>query len=330
MFLLSQSDLAHDGVLALRERRWARLAAGLTVADVQKGIVELSASGFVVVDEDTEELLIRSFIRRDKVYRQPNVLRAAADHLPLVSSPLIRCALLTELRRVAGEPMAESSAAIVAEMVETLTVILNASPIGGTGNPSENPSSGTSGEASAHRRTFKDSPAMREQGKQDIDTRPQPPTGVSAGEKASDNPSGEATPGTPGEWGVVTAVSSGFPDPHSPDSAKPSASSAQERAKRGTRIPADFTVTPQMVTWAREKAPNVDGRLETEKFVNYWQAKSGKDATKVDWAATWRNWILTASEHVLARPPSAANKLRGQNTRDGSINYDDESLWSFR
>lgn len=68
--------------------------------------------------------------------------------------------------------------------------------------------------------------------------------------------------------------------------------------KRGTRIPDDFAVTPEMVAWAREKTPTVDGARETEKFINFWQAKSGKDATKLDWVATWRNWMLTAAERA--------------------------------
>jgi hypothetical protein len=72
--------------------------------------------------------------------------------------------------------------------------------------------------------------------------------------------------------------------------------------KRGTRIPDGFTVTPEMVDWARVKTPHVDGRRETEKFINYWTAKSGKDATKVDWVATWRNWMLTAAERTPRTP----------------------------
>lgn len=74
------------------------------------------------------------------------------------------------------------------------------------------------------------------------------------------------------------------------------------RAKaRGSRIPDDFSVTPAMVAWARERCPNVDGRLETEKFVNYWQSKAGRDATKLDWTATWRNWMLNAKPTYGAR-----------------------------
>jgi len=66
--------------------------------------------------------------------------------------------------------------------------------------------------------------------------------------------------------------------------------------KRATRIPDDFAVTDAMVAWARENTPHVDGRLEFEQFRDYWHAKSGKDATKIDWVATWRNWMRKAEQ----------------------------------
>ena len=85
--------------------------------------------------------------------------------------------------------------------------------------------------------------------------------------------------------------------------------------KRGTRIPDDFTVTADMVTWARLKTPNVDGRRETEKFINYWQAASGQKAVKRDWEATWRNWMLNAAERTptaRASPRSSTDDFAAQ------------------
>jgi hypothetical protein len=72
----------------------------------------------------------------------------------------------------------------------------------------------------------------------------------------------------------------------------------------GTRIPDDFTVTPEMVAWAHEHAPHVDGRAETARFVDYWRAKAGKDGLKRDWPATWRNWMRTAEERSATRRPT--------------------------
>jgi hypothetical protein len=82
------------------------------------------------------------------------------------------------------------------------------------------------------------------------------------------------------------------------DVPRTAAQDAPPRRKRATRLPDDFAVTPDMVTWAKRECPQVDGKRETEKFANYWRAKSGKDATKHDWPATWRNWMLNAAERT--------------------------------
>jgi hypothetical protein len=105
------------------------------------------------------------------------------------------------------------------------------------------------------------------------------------------------------------------PDPSRPDPSRPEVSTssgdvenegsttagAEKSApsrKRGTRIPDDFRVTPAMVEWAREKAPHVHGPTETAKFRDYWTAKAGRDATKLDWPATWRVWMTTAEQQA--------------------------------
>ena len=65
-----------------------------------------------------------------------------------------------------------------------------------------------------------------------------------------------------------------------------------------------------MAEWARENVPELirqgRGKRETDKFINYWRAKSGKDATKLDWVATWRNWMLNAEERLAPQAPAAA------------------------
>lgn len=68
-----------------------------------------------------------------------------------------------------------------------------------------------------------------------------------------------------------------------------------------------------MKTWFAENCRGVDGPRETEKFRNYWRSKSGKDATKLDWPATWRNWMLTAADRAGPRGPfTGANRHTSQ------------------
>lgn len=107
LFLLSQPDLAHDGVLALRERRWAFTADGMTVQDVWNALKELHDTAFVILDEEAGELLVRAHMRRDGVFLQPNVMRAAIAHLPAVQSDPIRRALFTEALRMMRENIDE-------------------------------------------------------------------------------------------------------------------------------------------------------------------------------------------------------------------------------
>ena len=62
-------------------------------------------------------------------------------------------------------------------------------------------------------------------------------------------------------------------------------------AKRGTRIPEPFILTHEMREWAAVEVPTVDADASTRRFVDYWRAESGTKATKLDWIATWRNWL---------------------------------------
>lgn len=221
LFLISQPDLAHDGVLALRERRWSKAAAGLTPAQIRQHLAELAEARFVVIDEDTEELLVRSFIRRDQVYRQPNVLRSAANHLKTVTSPVIRAAIGEELRRVAAaSDIGDAARAIVAEMLDALNPSGNPSP-----NPSGNPfrgGSGTPGEPCPEPARDIDEhseivPACETNAETPETDTIEQPTPITAGRKGSRNPSGNpsGTPSgnPPGERGIVTAVSSASPFP---------------------------------------------------------------------------------------------------------------------
>lgn len=74
---------------------------------------------------------------------------------------------------------------------------------------------------------------------------------------------------------------------------------------RATRLPADFPAESEL-HWARANEPAVDARREAAKFVDHWRGKSGKDGTKKDWPATWRNWIRRAAEYRKRDEPDNA------------------------
>jgi hypothetical protein len=77
--------------------------------------------------------------------------------------------------------------------------------------------------------------------------------------------------------------------------------------KRGTRIPKDWKPSTEDVAWQRESGiSDLLARRELPKFCDYWVAKT-RDATKLDWSATWRNWLRTAVE----REPKTSTRTEG-------------------
>lgn len=78
----------------------------------------------------------------------------------------------------------------------------------------------------------------------------------------------------------------------------PKAPPAGERKKprRGERLSQDWELPDEWRQWAEAKVPSVDADREAEKFRNFWIAKAGKDAAKLDWFATWQNWCRKAEE----------------------------------
>lgn len=60
------------------------------------------------------------------------------------------------------------------------------------------------------------------------------------------------------------------------------------------------------VTWQRGEGIADDwAQRETENFKDYWLAKAGAAARKVDWSRCWKKWIRTEFDRTLARMPHA-------------------------
>jgi len=64
------------------------------------------------------------------------------------------------------------------------------------------------------------------------------------------------------------------------------------RSPRGTRLPAGWAPSDEDTAWAIDEGLSAE-RVEREaaRFRDFWHGKAGQGAMKVDWSATWRNWI---------------------------------------
>jgi hypothetical protein len=285
-FLLSQRELSYCGVMALRPSRWMPKAAGLSVADIEHDLKELEGSAypsanpgqgrlfegalrrpFVITDTDTGEIFVRSLLRRDNAWKQPNLLKQAVDSSEEIESPRIRAALLAEVERL---PVDESPSVQVKTLIAEWAQMLSQ----GTAYPADYPAPDPPDDPSDH---------PEDEGTDDGTGNPE------------DDPSGNGRP------------RAGSPNPPIPKLLTPtsmSPPSAHDR-KQGTRLPDDFEEQirsrPDLAEWFRQNCPHVDGKRETERFRDHWTSKPGKDGRKLDWVATWRNWMRTAEDRARPR-----------------------------
>ncbi len=90
MLALSQPNLSYAGVVPYTARRWRILSRDSSLAAISRAVNELVTSGFVVVDESTEEMVIRTFLKHDGVFKSPNIIRAMWKDYRAIMSPLVR------------------------------------------------------------------------------------------------------------------------------------------------------------------------------------------------------------------------------------------------
>lgn len=97
LMLVTQAEISSAGTLALTIRRWARYAIDTPSDSLLDSLSELSGQRFVVVDEASEELLVRKFVKWDGGHTNPKRLPAIRAAANAATSPRIRAALAAEL-----------------------------------------------------------------------------------------------------------------------------------------------------------------------------------------------------------------------------------------
>lgn len=97
LLALSQPNMTYAGVVPYTSRRWARMASDTKPADIDEAVEELILRRFVVLDDETEELFVRSFVKHNGVLQQPQLRKAMVRAFGEILSPSIRAAFRAEL-----------------------------------------------------------------------------------------------------------------------------------------------------------------------------------------------------------------------------------------
>ena len=70
----------------------------------------------------------------------------------------------------------------------------------------------------------------------------------------------------------------------------------QKTQSRGTRLPADWVPSEAQIAYCRTERPDLRPEWVAANFRDFWISKAGSTAVKLDWDATWRNWVRKERE----------------------------------
>jgi hypothetical protein len=94
---------------------------------------------------------------------------------------------------------------------------------------------------------------------------------------------------------------------------------------RATRLPPSWSPPDSWLKFALEtRRWTYNVALEVaQEFKDYWIAKPGQDGTKLDWEATWRNWVRKERERGTSiggqRPANLLNKQEALEARNAAV-----------
>jgi hypothetical protein len=100
----SQKMLSLCGVLHYSPKRLAKLTRGATVESVERVIAGLEALRYVVIDRDTDELIIRTFVKNSGCLNMPKVATGMTRQFDQIASPVLRSIVLDQMIEALADP----------------------------------------------------------------------------------------------------------------------------------------------------------------------------------------------------------------------------------
>ena len=61
--------------------------------------------------------------------------------------------------------------------------------------------------------------------------------------------------------------------------------------KRGSRLSQDLIFPEEWFLFCKQERPDLEPLMTFNKFQDYWISQAGQKGVKLDWFATWRNWV---------------------------------------
>lgn len=111
---------------------------------------------------------------------------------------------------------------------------------------------------------------------------------------------------------------------------KGSSKKKEEGSSKGTRLPEDWDLPED---WFKEtyqfRLPSGDYLTEQEifyerdRFRDYWHSQPGGKGRKLNWHATWRNWIRTGAPQIIRQRDASGHRAAGRPGKHERFSFTD-------
>ena len=101
--MLTYPTLNSCGVMEWREAKLIRMTQGVNVQELREAAWQLGQRQLIAVDPDTEEALVRSFVRHDGGLKSPNMAKGIVREHGAIASQTLMALVSREVRRAVEE-----------------------------------------------------------------------------------------------------------------------------------------------------------------------------------------------------------------------------------
>ncbi|AEL20059.1 hypothetical protein SEA_LIZZIANA_79 [Mycobacterium phage Lizziana] len=108
--LWTSPQLSYCGSGEWHAGRIAAMAKGWTVQAVEAAAAELSRDLFLIIDTNTDEFLLRSWIKHDGLWRKPNMAVSMANARAALASRTLRGVVVHEVKKIKARNEADAKA----------------------------------------------------------------------------------------------------------------------------------------------------------------------------------------------------------------------------
>ena len=95
----------------------------------------------------------------------------------------------------------------------------------------------------------------------------------------------------------------------------------KKRGTKGSRLSTDFELPDSWTEFCQSERPDLNPQKVFDSFKDYWVAKAGAAGVKLDWQATWRNWVRNQNviRQVLNKADIAHVTVPSSSNRDPAL-----------